>query len=128
MTAFRTLAVAAALVAGALTSSTAFAGQRHQDDYERWVDIVNDSDLAIFHVNISNVEVTTWGRDLLASDEVIMGGDTQRLEPRRPNGYCRFDVRVTYEDDTEVQVRNVNLCKATAIVVGDDGYSDVEFN
>ena len=88
--------IAACLIAAGLLGSPAFARQ-YQDNLERWVDIVNDSYLSIYQVQISNIDTDSWGRDLLGN-EVIMGEDVMRVEPHNPNGYCRFDVRFTYED------------------------------
>ncbi len=121
---------AALLVAIAISATGAFTSQafaRSNDGYERWVDIVNMSDLAIEQVRISNIDEDYYGPDLLRNT-VIYGYDEARVEPRRPDGYCRFDALITYEDGTQVQVWNVNLCEATTIRVDDNGYTDVWYS
>jgi hypothetical protein len=38
-----------------------------------------------------------------------------RVEPDVNNGYCRFDVLVTYETGAELRLWGVNLCETTRI-------------
>jgi hypothetical protein len=112
MTFFRTTIAAAAVLTGMFAANAASA-------YEHWIDIVNNGNSAIYSVFITNVADSRYGRDLLG-DYVIPAGYQQRLEPDFNNGYCRFDVLITYETGEEVKLWGVNLCEATSITT--DGY------
>jgi hypothetical protein len=117
MNAFRTSLAAAFAAATVFAASAASA-------YERWVDIVNWGNSAIYSVEISNVDDPNYGRDLLGN-YMIRPGDELRVEPDFPNGYCRFDMRITFETGRQVMLWGVNLCEATAIYADEHGY-DVE--
>lgn len=107
MTLFRNTIAAAAVVASIFATSAASA-------YERWVDVVNSGHAAIYSIFITNVDDRRYGRDLLG-DYTIPAGYQARVEPDVSNGYCRFDVLITYETGVEVRLWNVNLCEATTI-------------
>lgn len=112
MTFFRTTIAAAAIVTGMFAANAASA-------YERWIDVVNNGNSAIYSVFISNVADSRYGRDLLGN-YTIPAGYQSRVEPDLSNGYCRFDVLITYETGQEVKLWGVNLCEATRIET--DGY------
>lgn len=107
MTFFRTAIAAAAVTAGLLTANAASA-------YERWVDVVNSGNSAIYSVFITHVDQNDYGRDLLGN-QTIPAGYEMRVQPDIDNGYCRFDVLITYETGQEVELRGVNLCEATTL-------------
>ena len=118
MTLFRNTIAAVAVAAGLFAANTASA-------FERWVDIVNNGSASIYSVHITNVDDRSYGRDLLG-DYTIPAGYEMRVEPDVNNGYCRFDVLVTYETGAEVTMWGVNLCEATTIYT--DGYGwDVDY-
>jgi hypothetical protein len=103
----RNLVAAGLVLAGALSANAASA-------YQRWVDVVNDGASAIYSVNITHVDDNRFGRDLLGN-YMIPAGHQMRIEPDINNGYCRFDVRVTYETGYEITLWGVNLCEVTTI-------------
>jgi len=107
MNMFRTTIAAVTVVAGLVAANTASA-------FERWIDIVNSGNSAIYSVFITNVDDRTYGRDLLGNS-VIPAGYQSRVEPDVNNGYCRFDVLITYETGEEVALWGLNLCEATTI-------------
>ena len=105
---------AAAIAAGTLFSAPASA-------YERWIDIQNVGDSEIVSIQISNVDVGNWRGNLIGGS-YIEAGDTMRVEPRRPQGYCRFDMKVKYADGESVIVWDVNLCEETDIAFDEENY------
>jgi hypothetical protein len=107
MNLFRTSIAAAAAVAGLLSANAASA-------YERWVDIFNAGNSAIYSVYITHVDDDSYGRDLLGNYMIPAGGD-MRVEPDVHSGYCRFDILITYETGEEVPLWGVNLCEVTEI-------------
>lgn len=128
------LLATAALVVAPLTSSALAcpghfpdpSGYAQYDDYERWIDIVNLSrNTAILTVQMSNIEDSDFGPDLLGSSTVIEAHETVRVEPAVHDGYCRFDALITYEDGSEVEVWDFNACESTEIRVSDTGWYSV---
>lgn len=113
-------ALAATVAAGAVLAASS------AQTYERWIDIANYGDCPIVLLQISHVDTNDWGGDLLGSG-VIPAGDTVRVEPRHPRGYCRFDVLLTFADGTEQAIWDVNLCEATDLVADGWGY-DVTYS
>ena len=107
MNLFRNTIAAVALTAGLVAANAASA-------FERWVDVVNSGNSAIYSVYITNVDDRSYGRDLLG-DYVIPAGYEMRVEPDVNNGYCRFDVLITYETGQELTLWDVNLCEAITI-------------
>jgi hypothetical protein len=97
------------------------------DGLQRWVDIVNHADQAIYYVRISNIDDPYYGEDVLGADTIIEPHTAFRVEPPAHNGYCRFDILLTYQDGTELAVRDVNLCEATDIAAWDNGSFDVAY-
>jgi hypothetical protein len=109
--------LAAALAAGAILAANAASA------YERWLDVVNEGYGAIWSVQISHVDDDSWRRDLLGQ-YMIPAGYEMRVDPEVPQGYCRFDILVTYEDGTEVVIWDENLCELTTLRVN-EGYGIV---
>ncbi len=103
---------AALVVVGALTANAASA-------YERWVKINNTADTAVLAVQISHINDNFWGPDILPG--VIQAHSGAVVDPVNTQGYCRFDVRLSYADGTTAEIRNVNLCEALSITT--DGYA-----
>lgn len=118
MNLFRTAIAAATLTASLVAANTASA-------YQRWVDIVNSGNSAIYSVFITHVDDRSYGRDLLG-EYMIPAGYEMRVEPDVNNGYCRFDVLVTYETGQELMLWGVNLCEATRIYTDGRNY-DVDY-
>jgi hypothetical protein len=120
MRAFNIRLITTALVVMAAMTGAAVA--RTNDGLYRWIDIVNVGDQPIWHVQITDVGDRGYGRDLLG-DDIILVGDSVRVEPDRDRGYCKFDALFTlftFADGTEVMLWDVNLCEATKIFVDEN--------
>jgi hypothetical protein len=39
-----------------------------------------------------------------------------RIEPVRTQGYCRFDLELTFDNGARQSIWDVNLCEATQVV------------
>ena len=110
------LATATALLA-IVASAPAFA-------YERWFDVYNDGATAIRSVYATHVDDPDWGPDLLG-DYVIPEGSFLTVEPRRSQGYCSFDVKIVYQNQSELTLNGVDLCTATQIAANDRGWTSI---
>jgi len=112
MNLFRTTIAAVALTASLVAANAAAA-------YERWVNIHNVGDAAIVAVQVSDIGRDDWGPDILPG--VIPVGYYNEVDPPRTRGYCRFDIRLTYDDGSTSDIYDVNLCEAVDLVT--DGYT-----
>jgi hypothetical protein len=84
--------------------------------YERWFNLVNDTSNTIVSVRITNVDDPSFhGRNLLGG-RVVRPGYSTDIEPVRHQGYCRFDLELTYANGDRQSIWNVNLCEATEVV------------
>jgi hypothetical protein len=112
MTALRNTAAAAALlVAGIAAASSASA-------YERWLEIVNTAETTVVDVRISHIDDNFWGPNILPV--AITPGRSAVVDPVNTQGYCRFDIELSYADGTSAELYDVNLCEALQLVT--DGY------
>jgi len=85
------------------------------DGFNRRFDIVNESDATIVAVRASNIDNPNFGRDLLGN-YVVRPGYKMNLLPVRDQGYCRFDVQITFGNGDVQRIWDVNLCEATEVV------------
>ncbi|MER8842903.1 hypothetical protein NKH86_30250 [Mesorhizobium sp. M0913] len=113
-TAFTRIASALVVAASLLSAGTASA-------HQRWVDINNLGSSEIVGVYISNIDKQIWGRNLLGSYSIDVGYE-MTVDPRRPEGYCRFDVLMEFADGSQTIAWDQNLCEITDVVVSESGY------
>jgi hypothetical protein len=84
--------------------------------YQRWFDLVNDTGSTIVSVRATNIDDPSFhGRDLLG-DYIVRPGQHMRIEPVRTQGYCRFDLELTFDNGARQSIWDVNLCEATQVV------------
>lgn len=105
------LVIAAAVTTGLLFSAGAASA------YERWIEVVNHSNVAIESIYITHVDDPSFGRRDLLGTYMISPGDSMVVEPRNPQGYCRFDILVVYENGYEERFFDINLCEETTLSV-----------
>lgn len=86
------------------------------DDEERWIDVYNDAHDDVYYVYMRHRDAHRWGPDLLGND-VVVSGDTIRVEPVNDDGYCVFTMRVEFEDGDYLTSEPFNACTATDAVV-----------
>jgi hypothetical protein len=94
--------------------------------YERWFNLVNDTGNAIVIVRVTNIDDPNFhGRNLLRG-YVILPGGTMQIEPVNTNGYCRFDLELTFANGDRQTIWDVNLCEAIQVATrGEDGVTVV---
>jgi hypothetical protein len=101
--------------AAALTLAAGFATAAMADPTT--VDIVNSHDAAVTEIHMTDIDNHDWDADLLG-DDVLASGDTTSVTPDEPNGYCRFDLEVKFENGTTWDLRDFNACTASQIEIG----------
>jgi hypothetical protein len=61
----------------------------------------------------SNIDRSHYGGDRLGFN-VLEPGDSIVLNISDRNGYCRFDLKATFENGLEVRRNNFNVCEEVA--------------
>lgn len=99
------------LIAGALfvsaLSTAAFAAQQ---DFT----ITNHTGHTIVTVNVSPNNDDRWGPDILGSD-VLDNGEQAEVSFDRDEDQSSWDIKVTYDDGTDNDLRAVDLCETTEV-------------
>jgi hypothetical protein len=99
------------LIAGALfvsaMSTAAFAAQQ---DFT----VTNHTGHVIMTLNVSPSSSTRWGPDILGR-EVLGDGEQAEVSFDRNEDQCSWDIRVTYDDGTNNDMRGVNLCEVSEV-------------
>ena len=99
------------LIAGALLvsamSTAAFAAQQ---DFT----VTNHTGHTIVTLNVSPNNDSRWGPDILGR-EVLNNGEQAEVTFSRNEDQCSWDIKVTYDDGTNNDLRAVNLCETTEV-------------
>jgi hypothetical protein len=115
----RTVVAAALFGVAALVGSVAPASaQRDRDGQQRWIDVVNRTNVTIREFYMTDVDTNGWGDDRLGQS-VVAPGQQMRVMPtarQRARAYCMYDMRIVFENNRSVERRQVNLCTASEIV------------
>lgn len=120
--AFKQMILAAAAAFAMILSAMPAGAQgtsADEDGQYRWIDIVNRSPVPIHYFYMTDVDTRSWGNDLLGRRGTVEPGRVVRVFPNRvqsARGYCRFDIRVGFANGSRVERRQVNLCRAQAVV------------
>lgn len=109
-------------VASVAIAATMAACVQNAQAYERWICISNVGSSEIVRVQISHVDKESWGPNLIRGGNIDVG-DVRTVEPRNTQGYCRFDIKVTYADGEIMKLWRVNLCAATDLVINEYDYN-----
>ena len=100
------------LFAGALLATvfTATAALAAPQDFT----VTNNTGHVIVTLNVSPSTSNRWGPDILGR-EVLANGEQAEVTFDRDEDQCVWDIRVTYDDETENDLRGVNLCETTEV-------------
>ena len=113
-TMFRPLAAAGLAIltmASAVCSATA-------DQYDRRFAVYNNGNSRVWSVQATHVGQSGWGRDLLHESAIPSGGYLV-VSPDQHQGYCRFDIQVTFENGMKQTLWGVNLCEVAVVGVSE---------
>lgn len=76
----------------------------------RMLTVVNKSTTAMVAFYASNVGTNDWEEDILGQD-VLLAGQSVRINMDDGTGYCRFDLKAEFDDGSEAIQENVNVCE-----------------
>ena len=77
---------------------------------DRNVRIHNDTGVTLYRFYSTNSGSSKWGSDVMGSS-TLASGRAMNLNFDNKYGYCEFDFRAIFEDGSELQKGNVNVCE-----------------
>ena len=99
------------LIAGALLAfATASAAYAARQDFT----ITNHTGHTIMTLNVSPHSDDHWGPDILGRD-TLANGEQAQISFDRNEDQCHWDIKVTYDDGTNNDLRDVNLCETSEV-------------
>jgi hypothetical protein len=99
------------LIAGALlVSAMSTAALAARQDFT----VTNHTGHVIVTLNVSPNNDSHWGPDILGR-EVLGDNEQTEITFDRNEDQCSWDIKVTYDDGTNNDLRAVNLCETTEV-------------
>lgn len=77
---------------------------------DRHIELTNNTRMTIVEIYVAEVGTGRWQKDLLGN-EILPPANSLHVDFDDGTGYCRFDLKVIYDDGTDVIRRNVNICR-----------------
>jgi hypothetical protein len=104
-----------AIVVGATVCALQTAVVPPASALDGWIELTNNTRMAIVEIYISRVGTELWNIDLLADDFLPPASSVMVNIDDRAG--CRFDLKTVFDDGTTRVRRDVNLCKAERIAI-----------
>lgn len=76
----------------------------------------NQTGSRVVMLNVSPAGEMNWGPDFLGSDFLAAGEQAAVTFPATEET-CEWDIRVTYDDDTQTELSRVNLCETSTVTL-----------
>ena len=106
--------------------------QASAEDYlSREFLLVNRSNHTITQVLASNIGTSVFVPVDLLGDETVGPRDSLVIAPFNDEGWCRFDIRINFENGLQQDVYDVNVCEVTRLTTygnQNNGYVRVSYN
>jgi hypothetical protein len=77
---------------------------------DRWIELTNNTRMAVVEIYIAHVRTERWNVDLLGAD--LLAPASSVWVSIDDGGGCRFDLKTVFDDGTTVIRRNVDICAA----------------
>jgi hypothetical protein len=78
--------------------------------------IVNNTGHTVVTLNVSPSNENSWGPDILGRD-TLANGETAQITFPRNTSQCAWDIKAVYDDGTDTDMRNVNLCEVATVTL-----------
>lgn len=88
---------------------------------DRRLIIRNRAGQSIYNIYGSNTSDSSYGRDLLGRDDVIIDGEDKVIDFEDGTSACYFDLKAVFKNGRTVYGRHVNVCDAMMWVFRSDG-------
>jgi hypothetical protein len=109
---FRMFFLAAAFMF--VAQASAFAGAQ---DFA----FVNNTSLAVHNIYCSSANSDNWEEDVLGESGVVMPGETITIRFNAAQRGQYWDLRVVFENGTDIYWEDIDLLKVSVITVNNDG-------
>jgi hypothetical protein len=76
---------------------------------EQHLEITNTSRLAIVELYAARPDTGAWEKDVLGED-YLQPGNSVVVKIDEGSGYCRFDLKIVFDNGAELIRRNVDVC------------------
>jgi hypothetical protein len=87
------------------------------DQLDRGFLVVNQSDQTIVQVEASNIGESSFAPNDLLGDETIPPHESATIEPYYGQGWCRFDIRITFQNGDQQEINDVNICDVERLTI-----------
>lgn len=104
-----------AVLAGAAVASALWASSAFAEDLVFMLD--NKSSTAIREFYASTVNVDNWEEDILGQD--ILDSNSFARITISNSETCSYDLKIVFDDDTELEERGIDLCATGSYTVTD---------
>ena len=98
--------------AGGNSSAAAPAAGEAQQNFS----VVNNTGHTVVTLKVSPTNDNNWGPDILGRDTLANGESAQITFPRNTS-QCAWDIQATYDDGTNTDMRNVDLCTVATVTL-----------
>lgn len=80
------------------------------EDFDRNVNIHNNTGYTIYRFFSTNAGSDKWGGDVMGKT-ALPNGSSMRLNFDNKYSYCKFDFQIEFEDGTTAEERGVDVCE-----------------
>ena len=103
-------------LAGAAFAAAVSVAPAYAEDLVFMLD--NQSSGAVQEFYASPVGVDDWEEDILGQD-VLPAGEALRITIADGRTVCEYDLRFVFDDGSDMEERNINLCETGSYTVSD---------
>jgi hypothetical protein len=83
---------------------------------DRHIQLTNNTRMPIVEIYLAPVGSGRWQKDLLGH-EILLPANSALLDFEDGTGYCRFDLKIVYDDGTDLLQRDVNVCRMEGFAI-----------
>jgi hypothetical protein len=78
--------------------------------------VVNNTGHTVMRLNVSASNDNSWGPDILGRG-TLGNGESAEVTFPHDTSQCMWDIRATYDDGTNTEMRGVNLCTVATVTL-----------
>ena len=109
-------AAAPAAPAGNSAAGNSAGGAASGDQAQQNFTVVNNTGHTVVTLNVSASNTDSWGPDILGRD-VLPNGQSAQITFPHGESQCMWDIKATYDDGTNTDMRNVDLCTVATVTL-----------
>jgi hypothetical protein len=109
-------AAPAAPAGNAAAGNSAAAAPAGGDQAQQNFTVVNNTGHTVVTLKVSPTNDNNWGPDILGR-ATLGNGETAQITFPRNTTQCAWDIQATYDDGTNTDMRNVDLCTVATVTL-----------